>query len=159
MEFREFHRIDFLTLLSSVWTCENKQQLNWCRARQPQRFWGSNATLRKSKQHEYWCFQLFAKEEGGWHIAKSIRNMIPTLVAVLKPPKMFKNELPYHSDEFSMIFGVSLWSSFIYPSFLRNNNPQLIIFGLYEMVMMKCSWIVCLHPLNSRKLSLMWLKD
>ena len=37
---------------------------------------------------------MSAKVKEGWPVAKSTRNLIPILVAILKPCATFENELP-----------------------------------------------------------------
>ena len=38
----------------------------------------------------------FAKVKGGWHVAEPLRNIIPLLLAMLKPCEAFNNKLPLH---------------------------------------------------------------
>ena len=46
-----------------------------------------NCGTWKYRKHEDPCFEMFAKLKGGWPIAKSTRNLIPILLAMLKPCK------------------------------------------------------------------------
>ena len=47
-------------------------------------FWKSEHLFRKCDIKESWgcCFGVFAKVKGGWPIAESITNIIPSLLAV-----------------------------------------------------------------------------
>ena len=57
---------------------------------------GSMAALRNPGQPDHRCFQMFAKVRKGWHVATSIGNIIPMLMAMFENRKTSENDISDH---------------------------------------------------------------
>ena len=107
-----------------------------------QRVWGAGATLRNSPKHAHQSFEESVKLKRWSSIAKSIKNIIPILVAKLKPFETFTNQLP---DYFCRKASLVPWLSGIASNWDPFSHANIVV-SRCQVVRRAFHWWVLTRP-------------